>query len=68
MQTQTLAMPDLITTKEVADILRVDEDTVRRWMKNGALEFVALPRIRANYQTYRVKRSTVEKILNTPIF
>ena len=34
---------ELLTVGEVARSLRVDETTVRRWIKNGALEAITLP-------------------------
>lgn len=54
---------ELLTVKEVARRLRVDDTTVRRWIKNGALEAVALPHIRAR-QAYRIRKSTLEELLN----
>lgn len=56
-------MDDLLTVQEVADILRVDATTVRRWVKSGALEAVALPH--QNIRTaYRIKRETVQKLID----
>ena len=37
-------MSDLLTVSEVARILRVDDTTVRRWIKEGALEALPLPK------------------------
>jgi hypothetical protein len=34
---------DLLTVQEVAKILKVDPTTVKRWVKLGALEAIALP-------------------------
>ena len=56
---------DLLTVREVAKQLRVDDTTVRRWIKNGALEAIALPH-RGTRQAYRIRRSTVDALL-TPI-
>lgn len=53
---------ELLTVSEVARILRVDDTTVRRWGKTGALEVVILPHKGAR-QAYRVKRETMEKML-----
>jgi len=53
---------DLLTVSEVAQILRVDGTTVRRWVKQGALEAVILPHMNER-QAYRIKRETVNKIL-----
>jgi excisionase family DNA binding protein len=55
-------MSDLLTVSEVAEILRVDGTTVRRWVKQGALEAVILPHMNER-QAYRIKRETVNKIL-----
>lgn len=53
---------DLLTVSEVAKILRADDTTVRRWIKQGALESVILPHVNAR-QAYRIKRETLNKIL-----
>ncbi|HEX4206947.1 MAG TPA: helix-turn-helix domain-containing protein [Ktedonobacteraceae bacterium] len=55
-------MGELLTVSEVADILRVDDTTVRRWVKQGALEAVVLPHVRER-QAYRIKRETLDKML-----
>ncbi len=57
-------MSDLMTVSEVAQALRVDDTTVRRWIKNGVLEAIALPH-RFKRQAYRIKRETLEKLLDT---
>ena len=49
---------------EVARILRVDDTTVRRWVKQGALEAVILPHVRER-QAYRIKKETLDKLLGT---
>jgi excisionase family DNA binding protein len=56
---------DLLTVREVAKQLRVDDTTVRRWIKNGSLEAITLPH-RGTRQAYRIRRSTVDALL-TPI-
>jgi excisionase family DNA binding protein len=53
---------ELLTVAEVARILRVDDTTVRRWVKQGALEAVVLPHVRLR-QAYRIKRETLDKVL-----
>lgn len=55
---------DLLTVSEVAKMLRVDDATVRRWVKNGALEAVVLPHVNAR-QAYRIKRTELDKVLTT---
>jgi excisionase family DNA binding protein len=57
-------MSELLTIQEVARILRVDDTTVRRWVKSGALDAVVLPHLNVR-QAYRVKRVTLETILGT---
>ena len=56
-------MSELLTIAEVADILRVDNTTVRRWVKQGTFEAVVLPHVNER-QAYRIKRETVDKLLN----
>ncbi len=53
---------DLLTVREVAKRLRVDDTTVRRWIKNGSLEAITLPH-RGTRQAYRIRRSTVDALL-----
>jgi excisionase family DNA binding protein len=59
-------MNELLTVAEVAAILRVDQTTVRRWVKLGALEAVVLPH-RNVRQAYRIKRETLEKLLGSNV-
>ena len=54
----------LLTVREVAQALRVDDTTVRRWIKNGVLAAVSLPHARAR-QAYRVKQETLDALLAT---
>ena len=53
---------ELLTVGEVARRLRVDETTVRRWIKSGSLEAITLPH-RGKRQSYRIKQSTMETLL-----
>ncbi len=57
-------MEELLTVREVARSLRVDDTTVRRWIKNGSLEAITLPH-RGKRQAYRVKKSTMEKLMRS---
>ena len=57
---------DLLTVREVARRLRVDDTTVRRWIKSGALEAITLPH-RGKRQAYRIKRSTLDILLSGPL-
>ena len=58
---------ELLTVREVAHRLRVDDTTVRRWIKSGALEAITLPH-RGKRQAYRVKKSTLDKLLRSAHF
>jgi excisionase family DNA binding protein len=49
---------DLLTTQEVADLLRVDTHTVRRWIAARKLDAVRLPG-----GEWRVERAAVEAML-----
>jgi excisionase family DNA binding protein len=53
---------DLLTISEVAKKLRVDATTVRRWVKNGALDAINLPHV-GKRQIYRVRQETLASIL-----
>lgn len=53
----------LLTVTEVARRLRVDDTTVRRWIKVGALKAVVLPHANER-QAYRIKLSTLKDLLN----
>jgi excisionase family DNA binding protein len=59
-------MSDLLTVSEFARILRVDDTTVRRWVKQKALEAVVLPHVNERL-AYRIKRETLEKILGSSL-
>jgi excisionase family DNA binding protein len=52
----------LLTVREVARQLRVDDTTVRRWIKTGALEAITLPHIGYRH-AYRIRRETVQEML-----
>lgn len=56
---------ELLKVQEVAKILRVDDTTVRRYIKNGALEAITLPHA-LKRQSYRIRRSTLDELLNPP--
>jgi excisionase family DNA binding protein len=57
---------ELLTVREVARRLRVDDTTVRRWIKSGALEAITLPH-RGKRQAYRIKKSTLDVLLKSPL-
>ena len=52
----------LFKVSEVAQILRCDKTTVRRWITIGAMEAVILPHA-SERQAYRIKRSTLDRVL-----
>ena len=59
---------DLYTINEVADILRVDPGTVRRWGYNGIFPLVALPSgPNGRAGGYRVRKSDVDKLLGVTV-
>lgn len=51
----------LLTVKEVAKGLKVDETTVRRWIEYGVLDAVILPHV-GTRKVYRIKESVYESI------
>lgn len=55
-------LADLLTVREVAIRLRVDDTTVRRWIKNGSLDAITLPHSGAR-AAYRVRRVTLDTLL-----
>lgn len=70
MQKETTVFSDdklveeLLTISEVAQELRVDTTTVRRWITSGALEAVALP-YKGKRRGYRVKKRILDTLLTT---
>jgi excisionase family DNA binding protein len=54
-------MPELMRVDEVAKILRVDDTTVRRWIKLHAIEAVLLPG-NGRKQYYRVPARELYKL------
>lgn len=61
---QTDNTGELLTVREVAQHLRVDDTTVRRWIKSGALEAITLPH-RGKRRGYRVRKITIEELFNS---
>jgi len=55
---------ELLTVQEVAEQLRVDVTTVRRWIKGGVLKGVKLPGSPGQKGNYRIHRSEVDAVLN----
>ena len=53
---------ELLTVTEVSRVLRVDDTTLRRWIKAGILKAVVLPHVNAR-QSYRISRETLNELL-----
>ena len=53
---------ELLTISEVAQRLRVDDTTIRRWIKMGILEAVVLPHV-GKRRGYRIKKQTVDTLI-----
>jgi excisionase family DNA binding protein len=58
MPTLSTELPDLLTTAEVAKLLRVAQSTVQRWVQLGQLSAIRLPS-----GGLRIRRRDVEKLL-----
>lgn len=54
--------PELLTTGEVAKILRIDRSTVRRWIGDGELDAIKLKGKRV-HSMYRIPLSAVQQKL-----
>ncbi|QBD83505.1 DNA-binding protein [Ktedonosporobacter rubrisoli] len=57
---------NLLTVREVAQRLRVDTTTVRRWIALGLLEAVSLPHM-GKRQSYRIRQRTLRRLLEYPL-
>jgi len=53
---------ELLTVHELAEALRVDDTTCRRWIKQGALDAISLPHV-GRRQAYRIRRSTLNTLM-----
>lgn len=60
------ALPDYLTIHEVAEILRIDDVTVRRWIDNGNLDAIRLPQ-NGGRRKFRIPRSSFERLISQPI-
>jgi excisionase family DNA binding protein len=58
-----MCQSDLMTVREVAKQLRVDDSTVRRWIKRGTLAAIALPS-GGSRPPYRIRRATYEALVS----
>ncbi len=52
----------LLTVREVAGRLRVDDTTVLRWIKSGSLDAITLPH-RGKRRGYRVRQASLDTLL-----
>lgn len=57
---------ELLTVHEIAQALRVDDTTCRRWIKSGALEAISLPH-NGKRQAYRIRRATLDALLTSTV-
>ena len=57
---------NLLTVTEVAQVLRVDDTTVRRWIKNSTMKAITLPHV-GKRNAYRIHRNTLEKVMNQTV-
>lgn len=55
-----MADDELLTVPEVASMLKLNEQTVRRWLRTGRLTGISLGSRQAGW---RVRRSEVERLL-----
>ena len=55
---------ELLTVHEVADRLRVDDTTVRRWIKNGTLPAITLPHSGKRHG-YRIRQADLDTVLKS---
>lgn len=58
---------NLLTIHEVAQILRVDDTTVRRWINGGGLDAVRLPHAGKRHG-YRIRKETLDHAIETGSF
>lgn len=57
-------LENLLTITEVADRLRVNHTTVRKWIKQKYLKAISLPSDPdSNRKTYRVREETLNELL-----
>lgn len=64
MNNTTTPTTELLTVREVADCLRVDDTTVRRWIRSGALPALHLPHA-GQRTSYRITRAAIDDLFNT---
>lgn len=57
---------DLLTIREFARVLRVDDTTARRWIRNGSLDAVCLPHV-GKRQAYRIRKATLDALLTSTV-
>ncbi len=55
--------PDLLTIRDVARHVRVDDTIVRRWIKQGVLEAITFPHC-GTRQASRLRRAPLEALLS----
>lgn len=60
-----MANEELLTLDQVAEILKVNKATLRRWDVNGKLKAIRIG-TRRGIGDRRYKKDDIDKILNTP--
>jgi excisionase family DNA binding protein len=66
MQNNTIS--EYLTPRDIADILKVDISTVRRWIKKGALPSIELPNVYQRlHRSYRVPRKALQELIEPVI-
>ena len=55
-----MSQPEWLTLEEVAAALRVNRETVRRWIRRGTLTALALP---SRQGGYRIRRDELERFI-----
>lgn len=58
---------ELLTIHETAEMLGVDDTTVRRWCRAGVLQYISLPHLNRR-EGYRVRRDVLEHGMSTGVY
>lgn len=58
-----MASDRLLTVEQVADVLGVNQDTVRRWIRNGEIEVIDL----GGRAGYRITQSALDSFIRRRI-
>jgi excisionase family DNA binding protein len=58
-----MTLPDVMTVRQFALVLNVDESTVYRWIDNKVIRAIFLPNMGGKKQAYRIFRSEFARII-----